>query len=118
MPKREALSTRSKVQTSNGVCSEGANPLQAVMKNLITFAIGPKMQKPPPCHFIFLSLGHHVCVLQAAPAPARLDLVWTEVVHAAAAVQLLVLAQAQVRGRDVVIAAPQRPRGDALTHGL
>ena len=72
----------------------------------------------PPCHFIFLSLGHHVCVLQAVPAPARLDLVWTEVVHAAAAVELLVLAQAQVRGRDVVIAAPQRPRGDALTHGL
>ena len=45
MPKREALSTRPKVQTSDGVCSEGVDPLQAVMKNLIALAIGPKMPK-------------------------------------------------------------------------
>ena len=56
------------------------------------------------------SLGHHcVCVLQAFSAPARLDLVRAEVVDAAAAVQLLVLAQAEVRGRDVIVAAPKSP---------
>ena len=66
----------------------------------------------------FRSLCHYVRVLQTASGPARLDLVGAEVVHAAAAVQLLVLAEAEVRGRNVIIAAPQRTRGDALTHGL
>ena len=69
-------------------------------------------------HLSSALLGHHVPVLEAVPAPACLHLVGTEVVDAAAAVKLLVLAQAQVRGRNVVISAPQRPRGDALTDCL
>ena len=133
MIKRQALSTRPKVQTSNSICREGVHPLQAVMKYLLTLTIGPrthnqilkpgltiiKLRVSPQLLVMSHSLGHHcVCVLQAFSAPASLDLVWTEVVDAAAAVQLLFLAQALVRGRDVIVATPQSPRGDTLSHCL
>ena len=65
-----------------------------------------------------VSLGHHVRVVQAPPAPARLDLVRAEVVGAAAPVQFHLPAQAGVRGGDVVVAAPQRPWCDALRNCL
>ena len=42
MIKRQALSTRPKVQTSNSICREGVHPLQAVMKYLLTLTVGPR----------------------------------------------------------------------------
>ena len=50
MIKRQALSTRPKVQTSHSIRREGIHPLQAVMKYLLTLTIGPRTQNTKSDH--------------------------------------------------------------------